>query len=463
MTLGVGDIFAIIDKAWALYEILRDSRSSNTQYRDLQNQLRSLYEVLLSVKEVQEAGRLEARPGAEVFTTDDLKHGYSLVSCIASIDQNCGETLDQLYEIFDKHRILGVAKKEKEIQFTTEKEDLDSLRIQVQLHTNSLGVLLNLVINSQASRIETQTSYIASRTTSIEAQNRKVSKLLEEIHTAWLHDLKVSQGNSTAAPGGPRLDSTDALFSIFEEDKPSSFQELCGLNFSNHRLAIEAYASRRAGDERTWIIYNVLETFTNRKVTLRLTNIKLKYMAIFEDSMTDLAAQAIPVMLQRGPESNYLVDRSSQSREVSVLGIHSGFCGLVPQVERYDNILTPEASPAHEDMLRLPDKKAGDSASIVPHDSIGMFSQPPVALLARRPQGYFDINISQEVMPDFFRQAKETGKMNFASLAHVVQIENTGVRTLTPHEQGLQHLRFERGKDGTNMLEIACNTLLIGD
>lgn len=50
------------------------------------------------------------------------------------------------------------------------------------------------------------------------------------------------------------------------------------------------------------------------------------------------------------------------------------------------------------------------------------------------------------MVPDFFEQAKKTGKMNFASLAHVVQIENTGVRTLTPRKQGLQHLRFERGK-----------------
>lgn len=50
------------------------------------------------------------------------------------------------------------------------------------------------------------------------------------------------------------------------------------------------------------------------------------------------------------------------------------------------------------------------------------------------------------MVPDFFEQAKKTGTMNFASLAHVVQIGNTGVRTVTPREQGLRHLRFERGK-----------------
>lgn len=164
MALAVGDIFAIVDKSWALYEILRDSRSSTTQYRDLQNQLRSLYEVLLSVKEVQESGRLEAPPEGGVSAPDEPNQAYSLTSCIASIVQNCGETLDQLYEIFDKYRILRVAvdssrkrfmkfkqflqKKEREIQFTTEKEDLNSLRLQVQLHTNSLGVSMNLVIKS---------------------------------------------------------------------------------------------------------------------------------------------------------------------------------------------------------------------------------------------------------------------------------------------------------------------------
>lgn len=143
------------------------------------------------------------------------------------------------------------------------------------------------VTSSQASRIETQTSHIASQTTSIEAQNRKVSKLVEEIHTAWFQNLKVSKGNSTAAPEGSRLDSTDTLFSIFEEDKPSSFQALCenarlypiqepgegsasasrlfdcccdelgGPNISSHRHAIEAYVCKNIpwyllGDSR-WI------------------------------------------------------------------------------------------------------------------------------------------------------------------------------------------------------------------
>lgn len=50
------------------------------------------------------------------------------------------------------------------------------------------------------------------------------------------------------------------------------------------------------------------------------------------------------------------------------------------------------------------------------------------------------------VGPDFFEQAKKTGRINFDSLAYVVQIENTGTRTVTPHKQGLRHLRFERGK-----------------
>lgn len=45
-------------------------------------------------------------------------------------------------------------------------------------------------------------------------------------------------------------------------------------------------------------------------------------MAIFEDSMADLAAQAISAMLKRGPEGNYFVYRSSESKEVRVLGIY---------------------------------------------------------------------------------------------------------------------------------------------
>lgn len=60
---------------------------------------------------------------------------------------------------------------------------------------------------------------------------------------------------------------------------------------------------------------------------------------------------------------------------------------------QYDNVLTPEASPAPEHLLRLPEQKAGDSASAIPHESSETGAQPPAALLARRPQGYFEINI----------------------------------------------------------------------
>lgn len=36
----------------------------------------------------------------------------------------------------------------------------------------------------------------------------------------------------------------------------------------------DTFPVRLAGDERMWIIYNVHEESTNRKVALRLTNIK---------------------------------------------------------------------------------------------------------------------------------------------------------------------------------------------
>lgn len=322
MALAVGDIFAIIDKAWALYEILKESRSSKTQYRDLQNQLRSLYEVLLSVKEVQHSGRLEAPSDPEVSAPDETKHAFSLAPRITSIIQNCGESLDHLFEIFDKYRILGLApdskrksfmkvkqflgKKEREIQFTTEREDLDSLRIQVLQHTNSLGLLVNLVIksvssspfshlqsltnppmkSSQANRIETRTSHIASQTARIEAQNIQLCKWVEEIYAAWHQSLQVSKEDSIAASDRSRPSSTDSLFSISEDDKPSSSIALCenaglypvhepgdssasaqlfrcccdghaGRNSSRHRQAVEAYNGkntlRRHSEDSRWI------------------------------------------------------------------------------------------------------------------------------------------------------------------------------------------------------------------
>lgn len=97
--------------------------------------------------------------------------------------------------------------------------------------------------SSQASRIESRTSHMASQTARIEAQNEKVSKWVEEIYTGWSQSLQVSSGEkSTAAPEGSWPDSTDALFSIFEEDNPSSSQALC----DHARL----YAGKEPGEGR---------------------------------------------------------------------------------------------------------------------------------------------------------------------------------------------------------------------
>lgn len=148
--------------------------------------------------------------------------------------------------------------------------------------------------SSQASRIEIRTSHIASQTTRIEAQNEKVSKWVEEIYTAWSQSLQVSNGeNNTAAPEGSLPDSTDALFSIFEEDKPSSSQALCdnarlyagkepgeggasarrlfrcccdehsGRKFSSHKHAVEAYVCKNNmwhHLEDYWWFINILLT-----------------------------------------------------------------------------------------------------------------------------------------------------------------------------------------------------------
>lgn len=52
-------------------------------------------------------------------------------------------------------------------------------------------------------------------------------------------------------------------------------------------------------------------------------------MAIFEDSMADLASHAVSAMLQRGPESNYFVYRSSESQKLRVLGIYRSVITVV--------------------------------------------------------------------------------------------------------------------------------------
>lgn len=59
----------------------------------------------------------------------------------------------------------------------------------------------------------------------------------------------------------------------------------------------------------------------------------------------------------------------------------------------YDSA-TPEASLAPADLSQLPGRKAGDTGSVIPHDSSsGTDDQAPAKLLARQPQCYFEIKI----------------------------------------------------------------------
>lgn len=161
MALGVGDVFAIIDKSWALYKILEGIRSSNTKYLALKKQAHELHIVLSGVKSEKHLGLSAAPPGPERLAAERDVHDGSSNQQIKSILENCEETLNQLYIVVDKYHVLGVSaasyknsfkdigewlkKTRRKILFTTENDELKWLQSQMELHLNSMGVVLQLV------------------------------------------------------------------------------------------------------------------------------------------------------------------------------------------------------------------------------------------------------------------------------------------------------------------------------
>ncbi|KAM5437228.1 hypothetical protein McanMca71_001161 [Microsporum canis] len=228
--ISVGDVYLMAKLAFQLGRAFTKGRNSApAEFREVEKQLYSLSVVL-------EAFKTESRDGSITLRVD--KSALPVLSqprygedkgeedVLAHVLRSCEQTLAHLESIVRKYGIIGKPRVSsarqpilgrwndsikhawRSISWTTEGGDLATLRSNLAVHTNSLNLLLGVIVKSQTGRIE--------------ARVNNIDFMLHEIHAWFTENLEDSCLNTRddlrkGAVGTSKLD-----FELYEDDETQS-------------------------------------------------------------------------------------------------------------------------------------------------------------------------------------------------------------------------------------------------
>lgn len=161
--VSFGDAVAMSKIAWRIAHAFTKGRTSApAEFREVENQLYSLSAALAAFKDVcgadvaavtVDSSKLPAR------FQDEQQDGARTLSGILD---SCAETLAHLEKIVDDYAVVATSKDPaksrlqrwtadlvknyKKIAWTTEAGDLAALRSQLMVHTNSLDLVLGIIV-----------------------------------------------------------------------------------------------------------------------------------------------------------------------------------------------------------------------------------------------------------------------------------------------------------------------------
>jgi hypothetical protein len=156
--VSIGDAFLISKLAWTLAQTFTQGRkSAPAEFREVENQLYSLSSALEAFERAWGDGNATLSAVARPLQARAIKD-----ATIQSILTNCQETLKHLESVVKKYGEIvqdtdpdkplvkrwshSLLKDFKKIAWTTEKGDLATLRSQLMVHTNSLGLVLGVIL-----------------------------------------------------------------------------------------------------------------------------------------------------------------------------------------------------------------------------------------------------------------------------------------------------------------------------
>ncbi len=213
-SISIGDAILLAQIAGRLAKTFTKGRASApAEFQEVENELYSLSAALTAAENEQES----VRPTADQEVCENNRH-IANQQIFEHILRNCKHTLAHLEEIVKKYMIVSeqtdiqkpklerwshaIVKNWRKVEWTTEKGDLNTLRSQIMLHTNSLNLLINISTRYALSQWRKHFSDNgSSRAASIERSLNKKLVLLEELHQWYVTNLKEAEPKCSTTSG----------------------------------------------------------------------------------------------------------------------------------------------------------------------------------------------------------------------------------------------------------------------
>ncbi|KAF4505454.1 hypothetical protein G6O67_007400 [Ophiocordyceps sinensis] len=337
--ISFGDAFLMAKLAFRIGQAFTNGmKSAPAEFREVESQLYSLSAALNAFSTARESANCTPLVvDGSRLPKNVPSHFAENQDIILGMLRSCKETLSHLDSIVQKYSIIttssgsseprlkrwsrGLKSDWKKVAWTTEGGDLAALRSNLTIQTNSLNLILGVVINSQADRLQSDMDH--------------VSAMLGDIHEWYVENLKGGPAGATfGAKSASGLGTTSVsvavpdieaqaspfatlVFELHQQSGPKSTpicpraslsQKMSGAYYSSslkknqlfscncasgedsHRSAVEAYglsplsfAARISGNERTWLLYKVANRVTDQLTTLVVKGVPPEVMHDFEE------------------------------------------------------------------------------------------------------------------------------------------------------------------------------------
>ncbi|KAI0973826.1 hypothetical protein F4678DRAFT_471018 [Xylaria arbuscula] len=341
--------------------------SAPTEFQEIENELYSLSAAIRAAENEQDNIRQSTHQ-----TISGNSPPTASQDTLERIIRNCKHTLAHLEGIVNKYMIVSeqtgpqkhklerwshsIMKNWRKIEWTTEKGDLNTLRSQIMLHTNSLNLLINIGTSSRTALIE-------------QSLNKKLI-LLEELHQWYVDNLKDTgrKGSSTTSSNSmpesekitqiqpsntvpdfqltkkmatsdeiicPRAsvrnewveaflsDHLDSSVSMFVCNCPQSGTLSHQTNVQRYGISHLIFPIRIAGDEGSLILYQTADRATNQLVDLYIQRIHPYHLRRLEDTFFHTLSKRRREAILAQEAGNSLCYIAADTREEHLLKVMS--------------------------------------------------------------------------------------------------------------------------------------------
>ncbi|KYK56758.1 hypothetical protein DCS_03764 [Drechmeria coniospora] len=374
-SISFGDAYLMGKLAFKIGQAFtKGKKSAPAEFREVESQLYSLSAALNAFSTARESSTTAPLIVDPSELPDNVPaHFAENRDIILGMLRSCQETLSHLDDLVKKYSIITKQvdsaeprakrwSKEmlagwRKVAWTTEGGDLGTLKANLTIQTNSLNLILGVVINSQADRLQTDMDHISTMLGDIHewfVENLKGKAATALASTFGVQDPSVV-GAAVVVPGSGEDQSSSASKPLYFELHAQSGQssnvicekasltekvsrayyssslrnhQLFSCNCSSfadnvHRSSVEGYgvsplsfAARIAGGERSWLLYKVADRRTDQLTSLIVKGVPPEVMYDFEELLVHgLSVIQTRQMLKRSM-STMLAHASSVDEEL---------------------------------------------------------------------------------------------------------------------------------------------------